>query len=254
MLTVCRGFREPSSAEPPLLVLPCPLPGPGAGGADVWGCASQLGANPAGFWSPILHCTAGWDTAPTRVRVSGSPPGQRGRCRRGRAGGARARGRAARSERRARGREPPRTGGLAGGLRSVGRGDGGRAAIERAGGVAAAGGARGRSPLLHGAAWVPRAAPRRAPQGSQSAGDGGALPGLGDHPGLHQPPPAAARQGESSRGPAGEEALSRDFAARRKEEEAGPAAQAGTHCHTFLGWCCVQLCSQGCVLTVRSRR
>lgn len=86
--------------------------------------------------------------------------------------------------------------------RRAGRSGGGRAASARAGGEAAAArrreelGAAPRAPLLHGAAPAARAAPRRAPQGAQPAGDGGALPGLGDHPGLHQPPPEAASQGE----------------------------------------------------------
>lgn len=87
--------------------------------------------------------------------------------------------------------------------------------LERAGGEARRWpeelGAAPRAPLLHGAAWTARAAPRRVPQGAQPAGDGGPLPGLRDHPGLHQPPSAAASQGE---GRAGAQTLSRDFVAR----------------------------------------
>lgn len=87
--------------------------------------------------------------------------------------------------------------------------------LERAGGEARRWpeelGAAPRAPLLHGAAWTARAAPRRVPQGTQPAGDGGPLPGLRDHPGLHQPPSAAASQGE---GRAGAQTLSRDFVAR----------------------------------------
>lgn len=207
------------------------------------GHGRRLGADLAGSWSPVLRYTP----LPTRVRVSGSPPGLRGRCRRGRAGGAGARERAARSKRRAGGRGPPRTGGLVDCLRRAGLGDGGRAARERAGGVAAAaaGDARGRclGPLLHGAAGVPRAAPRRAPQGSKPAGDGGALPGLGHHPGFHQSPPAEARQGEDWRGPASSgDAVPRLCCAARTKRGRSRAESGMSHgdC-TFLGWCCLIL-------------
>lgn len=79
-----------------------------------------------------------------------------------RAGGAGARERAARSKRRAGGRGPPRAGGLVGCLRRAGLGDGGRAARERAGRVAAAaaGDARGRC-LRSTPPWRCRGPPSR---------------------------------------------------------------------------------------------
>lgn len=124
-----------------------PLPGARAHLIRSWFLRAQkaVRCGPAGVLVPRFSDT---HHSPTRVRMSGSPPGLRGRCRRGRAGLERASERAARSKRRAGGRRPPRTGGLVGGLRRAGLGDGGRAARERAGGVAAAtaGDARSRCP------------------------------------------------------------------------------------------------------------
>lgn len=172
--------------------------------------AKQGDADPGQLLAPILHPTACRAFAPRSappVCVSRSlarragEGGAVGAGGRGRRAGARGTERA--QGRRARAAEDWGPGGRS---RAV-RGGGGSAASERAGGeeaaAAAAGGARGRSPrcaprapLLHGAARAARAAPRRAPQGAQPAGDGGALPGLRDYPGVHQPPPAAPNQGE----------------------------------------------------------
>lgn len=142
-----------------------------------------------------------------RVCVSGSLA-----CRAGEGGavgaGGRGRSAGARGTEQAQGRRARASEDWGPGGRSrAERGGGGSAASERAGeeeaAVAAAGGARASSPrcaprarLLHGAAGAARAAPWRAPQGAQPAGDGGPLPGLGDYPGVHQPPPAAPNQGE----------------------------------------------------------
>lgn len=196
----------------------------------------------AGSWSPVLRYTP----LPTRVRVSGSPPGLRGRCRRGRAGLERA------SARR----------GASAGLGGAGRRGlgawwaacavrdsataGARPGSARAGWLRRQRETRGAAaygPLLHGAAGVPRAAPRRAPQGSKPAGDGGALPGLGHHPGFHQSPPAEARQGEDWRGPAGSgDAVPRLCCAAPRKRGRSRAESVMSHgdC-TFLGWCCLIL-------------
>lgn len=180
------------------------MPEPTAKSPGVLGCGSQIGADLARSWSPFSST----HLSPTRVHVSGSPPGLRGRCRRGRAGGAVGAGarRGASAGLGGAGRRGLGAWWAAGAVRGSAKA-GARPGSAREGWLRRRRretlGAAVHGPLLHGVARVPRAAPRRAPKGSKPAGDGVALPGFGHHPGFHQSPPAAARQGESSRGRAG---------------------------------------------------
>lgn len=201
MPPVSRCFADLSSAAPTHPSAPAPGHLVGAGEARAVDPQREGPSLP-----PVLP-------SPSRVSgVSGSPPGRRGRCRRARAGPERGGARRGASV-GAAGAGRRGLGVWRAALRGAGRGSG-RAASERAGGEARWRReeleAAIRAPLLYGAARTPRAARRRAPQGTQPAGDGGALPGLGDYPGLHQPPSAAASQGEGQAA----EALSRDFVAR----------------------------------------
>lgn len=139
--------RCPLSAEvsrsPTWLRCPFLVAVPTAKSPGVLGRGRRIGADLAGSWSPILFYTPLPNSGP-RVRLAARAEGALS----ARAGGAVSAGARRGASAGLGGRRPPSTGGLVGGGRRAGLGDGGRAARVRAGGVvtAAAGDARGRCP------------------------------------------------------------------------------------------------------------